>query len=309
MEQRAEQSVVEFSFEGYAVRTVIGEDGEPWFVARDVCEILEHSNPTKAVMGLDDDELTLLKVRAGSDGQIREMNGISESGLYTLIIRSNKPNAKKFRKWVTAEVLPSIRKTGSYAMSGFKRGPDPEKLTPEKINEVGFATRAAANIVKGFGFWYDKKRARLMVNVLVKEATGIDVLQKLDYSGLVALGSTEEMEASVAGFVDQCCELAPQLSEVKKTFYLAYQKYCWRTKRITMNESSMARELHKMNDIGSSRPRIGGVRVHCFTGIGLLSGIIREHVRSGGSGREQEGTDWQGPTVVNRENPDGEVTI
>lgn len=300
MEQtRRQQAVVEFSFEGHEVRTVIGEDGEPWFVAKDVCVVLELNNPTESIRGLDDDERSSLRISEGTslNGGNPNMNIISESGLYTLIIRSNKPNAKKFRKWVTAEVLPTIRKTGSYAMPGFKPVPDPETLTPEKINEVGFATRAAANIVKGFGFWYDKKRARLMVNVMVREATGIDVLQKLDYCGLVALaGSAGEMEASVAGFVDQGCELAPHLSEAKKDFHLAYQKYCWRTKRIPLNEVSMARELQKINDIGSSRPRIAGVRVPYFTGIGLLPGI-------GGNSAEAmfpgDNSDWQGPTVVN----------
>ncbi|TDL99592.1 MAG: phage antirepressor [Flavobacteriaceae bacterium] len=87
--------------------------GEPWFVAKDICDVLGLENVTKAMYGLDDDEkLTLPKVRAG---QKREMNLVSESGLYALIIRSNKPIARKFRKWVTSEVLPSIRKYGTYS--------------------------------------------------------------------------------------------------------------------------------------------------------------------------------------------------
>ena len=100
-----------FCFEGNEVRTVIHND-EPWFVAKDVCDVLEHSNSRKAVMGLDEDELMSLKVTSG--GQQRDMQVVSESGLYTLVIRPNKPQAKPFRRWVTHEVLPSIRKTGSY---------------------------------------------------------------------------------------------------------------------------------------------------------------------------------------------------
>ena len=108
-------AVIPFVFSDQQVRALT-INGEPWFVARDVCDILEIENVTKAVYGLDDDELTLLKVRSG--GQERDMNCVSESGLYTLIIRSNKPQAKPFRKWVTSVVLPAIRKTGSYAMPG-----------------------------------------------------------------------------------------------------------------------------------------------------------------------------------------------
>ena len=92
------------------IRTVT-KDNEPWFVAKDVCEALKHTNTTMAMQMLDEDERTKLSL-----GRAGETNVINESGLYTLIIKSNLPNAKKFRKWVTSEVLPSIRKTGSYAV-------------------------------------------------------------------------------------------------------------------------------------------------------------------------------------------------
>lgn len=90
------------------IRT-IAKDGEPWFVAKDVCEALKHTNPTVAMQMLEDDERTKLSL-----GRAGEVNVINESGLYTLIIKSNLPNARKFRKWVTSEVLPSIRKNGGY---------------------------------------------------------------------------------------------------------------------------------------------------------------------------------------------------
>lgn len=87
-------------------------NGQPYFVAVEICEILDLSNTTKALYALDDDEkLTLPIVRAG---QKRSVNLINESGLYNLIFQSRKPEAKSFRKWVTSEVLPAIRKTGTY---------------------------------------------------------------------------------------------------------------------------------------------------------------------------------------------------
>ncbi len=90
------------------VRTVLLND-EPMFCLADVCKALEISNPSKVAQRLDEDERTKLEL-----GRAGETNFITESGLYAVILRSDKPNAKKFRKWVTSEVLPSIRKTGSY---------------------------------------------------------------------------------------------------------------------------------------------------------------------------------------------------
>ena len=106
--------LMKFDFRGKRVRTVVIE-GEPWFVAKDVCEILELSNSREAVSNLDAEELTSAMLTSG--GQRREMNIISESGLYALVFKSRKQEAKEFRKWVTKEVLPQIRKTGKYALT------------------------------------------------------------------------------------------------------------------------------------------------------------------------------------------------
>lgn len=88
-------------------------DNEPWFVAADVCKILEHTNPTIAMNSLEDYEKA--KLNLGLKGG--NTNVISESGFYALVLRSRKPIAKPFRLWVTTEVLPTIRKTGKYEMT------------------------------------------------------------------------------------------------------------------------------------------------------------------------------------------------
>ena len=93
---------------------VIMRCSEPWFVAKDACDCLELTNVSKACQTLDEDEKGITKVYTLGGSQ--DMMLISESGLYTLIMRSNKPDAKVFRKWVTSEVLPSIRKTGGYGI-------------------------------------------------------------------------------------------------------------------------------------------------------------------------------------------------
>ena len=93
------------------VRTVT-KDGEPWFVAADVCRALEHSNVTVALDRLDDDEKAKfnLGLRGGDTGCV------NEPGLYSLVLGSRKPEAKNFKRWITHEVIPSIRKTGSYSI-------------------------------------------------------------------------------------------------------------------------------------------------------------------------------------------------
>lgn len=98
-----------FDFRGASLRTLTDEAGEPWFVAKDVCDILEISNPSDALKRLDDDERSRFNL-----GRQGETNIVNEAGLYVLVLGSRKPEAHEFKRWVTHEVLPQIRKTGGY---------------------------------------------------------------------------------------------------------------------------------------------------------------------------------------------------
>lgn len=95
------------------IRTIVGADGEPWFIAKDVCDVLGYSDSGQALRNLDADEKGTYPAQYA--GQVRNLSIISESGFYSLVLRSRKPVAKKFKAWVTKEVLPSIRKHGMYA--------------------------------------------------------------------------------------------------------------------------------------------------------------------------------------------------
>jgi len=101
-----------FSFATKTLRVVM-RDGDPWFVAADIADALDYREAKDATRGLDEDEKGrhILPTHGGD----QEMTIVNESGLYSLILGSRKPEAKKFKKWVTSEVLPSIRKTGSYS--------------------------------------------------------------------------------------------------------------------------------------------------------------------------------------------------
>lgn len=109
-----------FNYHGSQLRTVV-VDNEPWFVAKDVCEILEIKNPTDALKRLDEDERARFNL-----GRQGDTNIVNEYGLYNLVLGSRKPEAKEFKRWITHEVIPSIRKTGSYSLDV-----DVRQLSPE----------------------------------------------------------------------------------------------------------------------------------------------------------------------------------
>ncbi len=109
--------IQKFDFKGSSLRTLTDEAGGPWFVAKDVCDILGMSNPSMAVTALDKDEVAQIdpKDYLGSENRSNQaVNIVSEPGLYKLIMRSRKPEAHEFQRWVTHEVLPQIRRTGGY---------------------------------------------------------------------------------------------------------------------------------------------------------------------------------------------------
>lgn len=140
-----------FDFEGAAVRTHMQGD-EPWFVLSDVCRVLEIANAGNAAARLDDDEKGIHTMDTLGGGQ--QMTIINESGLYSLILTSRKEAAKRFKKWVTSEVLPTLRRTGVYIMS-----PDDEdlpsladgKVFGLKVSKVNAAARliSVANAIYG----------------------------------------------------------------------------------------------------------------------------------------------------------------
>lgn len=110
------------------IRTITDDKNDVWFCLKDVCDVLGLSNPSQVLEKLDVEERA--KFNIGRQG---EANFTNESGLYTVILRSDKPNAKPFRKWVTSDILPSIRKTGMYLTDNVF---DMMMRNPEKIGEM-----------------------------------------------------------------------------------------------------------------------------------------------------------------------------
>ena len=121
------------------LRTVM-VDGEPWFVAADVCRALEHSNVSMAMERLDEDE----RAKFNLGHTMNDTNCVNEPGFYTLVMGSRKPEAKAFKRWVTHEVLPALRKTGSYTMPNAEPDlPDKYMAHMEKLTALLLANNLA----------------------------------------------------------------------------------------------------------------------------------------------------------------------
>ena len=133
------QQLVPFDFEGRQVRIVTDAQGEPWFVAADVLSTI--SLDRKALERLDDDEKGVNSIH--TPGGIQEMITINEPGLYALVLGSRKAEAKRFKRWVTHEVLPAIRKTGSYAVPARAALPAP---TQDRVTSLLLIGEAVAKV-------------------------------------------------------------------------------------------------------------------------------------------------------------------
>lgn len=171
-----------FDFKGVEVRTMT-QNGEPWFVLGDVCKVLGIQNPSDQKKRLDQADLDSIYVSSG--GQKRKALAVNESGLYDVILDSRKPEAKEFRRWITSEVIPSIRKHGAY-------------LTSEKIEEVLLNPDTIIQIAQNLK---EEKQARLEAEAKLKlEAEARRVAQeeveankpKVDaFDALIAKGESE----------------------------------------------------------------------------------------------------------------------
>ncbi|MDC4121555.1 BRO-N domain-containing protein, partial [Acinetobacter baumannii] len=120
-----------FNFNQNEVRTVLKDDGEIWFVAPDVATVLGYRNAPDMVRNLDNDEVSTTQIVRSSSGGNPNITIINESGLYSATLKSRKPEAKQFKKWVTSDVLPSIRKNGGYIAG--QENDDPEIIMAKAL--------------------------------------------------------------------------------------------------------------------------------------------------------------------------------
>lgn len=154
-----------FNFNQNEVRTIVKEDGEIWFVLSDVCNVLEIGNVSMAASRLDAEEITLSTI----EGSHRPTNLVNESGLYSLVLTSRKPEAKQFKKWVTSDVLPSIRKNGGYIVGQ-------EVDSPELL--MAKALQVANNILESKT--KELEAAKSKVELLEPKAQALETIANTD---------------------------------------------------------------------------------------------------------------------------------
>lgn len=196
-----------FAFDSAAVRTIM-IDGEPWFVAKDVAEILGYSETEKMTRRLDEDEIQKIASPelGGANSMAREFTIINESGLYASVLGSNKPEAKTFKKWVTSELLPSIRKHGAYALDGsHTQTVDlPHRVMPYQLNHradvmvsADRAFRSVLRSCKSAGMSEDAAIIRACEETLYQ--TGIDMTKVLNLD-VGSLNRRQSRSSFVDGF-------------------------------------------------------------------------------------------------------------
>lgn len=134
--------LIPFDFEGRPVRVVVDAQGEPWFIAADICAALALPETHKAVARLDDDEKGRNSIP--TPGGMQDMTVVNEPGLYRLVLGSRKPEAKRFKRWVTHEVLPAIRKTGTFSVPGVQ--PVLSAPTQERVSSILLIGEAVAKV-------------------------------------------------------------------------------------------------------------------------------------------------------------------
>ncbi|KQD96466.1 antirepressor [Acinetobacter baumannii] len=154
-----------FNFNQKEVRTIVKKDGEIWFVLSDVCNVLEIGNVSMAASRLDAEEITLSTI----EGSHRPTNLVNESGLYSLVLTSRKPEARQFKKWVTSDVLPSIRKNGGYIVGQ-------EVDSPELL--MAKALQVANNILESKT--KELEAAKSKVELLEPKAQALETIANTD---------------------------------------------------------------------------------------------------------------------------------
>ena len=158
--------IVPFQFDQHAIRVHVDAGGEPWFVAADVCAALALPETHKAVARLDDDEKDRNSIP--TPGGVQEMTVVNESGLFNLVLGSRKPEARRFKRWVTHDVLPAIRRTGAYAVPGSVAAlPAPAQDRVAAILMIGEAVAKVPGVKSGI--------AMAATLTCIQENTGLSV--------------------------------------------------------------------------------------------------------------------------------------
>lgn len=228
--------LVNFDFEGLGVRT-IEKEGQVWFVAKDICSALNVSDSSQALARLDNDERGWYEVP--TPGGRQEMIIINESGLYSLILSSRKPEAKVFKKWVTSEVLPAIRKTGSYSVDN----QPPKQQAPHLVELSASIAKSVFPMLEMMGI--DRNSAAIGASQAGFAVTGFDVLK---LSGVKLLSENQTHKALIPTKLGELVGL----TAIKMNQKLQSQGYQTKTREEWV-PTDLAKGFYRLVDSGKKR--------------------------------------------------------
>ncbi|GEM_PF-5412363 len=188
--------LIPFSYESKEIRVIQDQFGNPWWVAKDVCDILGLGNVTNALVRIPDNHKGVNRIK--TPGGTQKLNVVDEPGLYRLILRSDKPQAESFMEWVTADVLPSIRKTGKYQETIHDR----RRLRHEAASSYKVMNAVLQLIRQNHGketkFFHYANEAKLVNWAITGEFKPLD-RDSLNHKELDLLAKLEERNAVLVG--------------------------------------------------------------------------------------------------------------
>lgn len=234
-----------FGFEDNLVR-VMDRAGAPWFVGKDVCNCLEIANSRDAIGRLDEDEKDCVGITDAMSRE-RETAIVSESGVYALIFSSRKAAAKRFRKWVTSEVLPSLRRDGVYRMG--------EQLSarydPVAIADLG----PALAVIREARHLFGRRAARRMWPKLGLPDVSVDDEARFE------VASGYQVPGSILGWLSECTQQMPEGRSFAAELYESYQNFCVDEKISPENQAKFGRALGRMGF--TTKKANGGLIMRC----------------------------------------------
>jgi prophage antirepressor-like protein len=228
-------AMLAFHFEDSQLRA-FDHEGEAWFVAQDVCAMLGLGNPTRALSNLDEDEKGL--TTSNTLGGFQQLLIVSESGLYAMIFRSRKPVAKRIRKWVTQEVLPTIRKTGRYELpaNDDQKGvgiADTLGLdSPDDIERM----RVKIALIREARHAYGPKSARGLW-----EAIGLPDVQRIEMPPGTL--TADDLDPGIRDWIEARCTLDTACRTKSMALYNDYRDWCGERGEMPLSQNTFGRQL------------------------------------------------------------------
>lgn len=263
-----------FAFGDCMIRT-IKKDDETWFVGRDVAIALEYAKPENALAThVDNDDKTTTLIQGSGSNYKSNTTIINESGLYALIFGSKLENAKKFKRWVTSEVLPQIRKTGAYTSMNAEA--ETKMLEIEARREVALC-RADASRIKQVGNFLERVKS-CVDGGYIASADFVTVFQAgLERSrmgkGLEKISHYMDEDARIITFVEKCCVHQEEAWVLVSELYTAYESFCGSMEHLTRNMFVRRLQMIEGMRIEYKQKKIEAIRSLCSLGFRLKANL------------------------------------